>query len=93
MITQTKKFYYVESKEKHITVTLEDFPDGPLPLVWNNEGLYGVLTVDRIDATIFELTDYNNLPKLDRNLKIGQLYWDNTEVLEQWRTVLETILA
>ncbi|KKK99859.1 hypothetical protein LCGC14_2629080, partial [marine sediment metagenome] len=27
MITQTKKFYYVESKKDFIIVILEDFPD------------------------------------------------------------------
>ncbi len=78
MITQTKKFYYVELKQNLMTVTLEDFPNGPLPLIWNNQGAYGVIRVERIAAMIEELTDYNNLPKLDRNIKMSMLHWDDT---------------
>ena len=79
MITQTKKFYYVESKGDHINVTHKDFPDGPLPLMWNNQGLIVVVTVDRVEAMIDGLTNYGNLPKKDRNPNIGQLFWDDLQ--------------
>lgn len=78
MKTQIKKFYYVESKGDMINMLLSDFPDGPLPLVWNNQGAYGVIRIERIAAMIEELTDYNNLPKLDRNIKMSMLHWDET---------------
>ncbi len=77
MITQTKKFYYVESKEDHIILALTDLRAGPLPLVFNHKGAYRVFRVERIDDLIDALTDYDNLPKLEHNVKMGLLYWDD----------------
>ncbi len=77
MITQTKKFYYVEAKTDHITVRPEDFPDGPLPLVWNNRGLYGVICVGIINNMIQLLSDLASLPKLEKNQQGGRLHWDD----------------
>lgn len=80
MITQTKKFYYVESMKKQITVRPEDFPDGPLPLVWNNQGLYGVIRVEIINNMIQQLNDLASLPKLESNQQAGLLHWDEAKI-------------
>lgn len=80
MITQTKKFYYVESKKDFIIVILEDFPDGPLPLIWNNQGLSGLVRVERVANMIEQLKDDANLPKLDENKKVGGVHWDTLQL-------------
>ncbi len=84
MITiQTKKFYYVESKEDYIDVTLEDFPDGPLPLVWNNNGLRGIISIVKIINMLDFLKDAANLPKLEKNStrKGFVIHWDDRHYL------------
>ena len=77
MITQTKKFYYVEAKKEHLRVTLEDFSDGPLPLVWNNQGLYSIIRIETINSMIEQLSDHASLPVLEMNKNAGVIHWDD----------------
>ncbi len=78
MITQTKKFYYVESDKYRIRVRREDFPDGPLPLMWFNQGMCSVIRVEIINNLIQQLNDLASLPKLEVNQQGAVLHWDDT---------------
>lgn len=40
-----KKFYYIDCKGLFFCITLKDFPYGPLPIIWYNQGLYGIIPI------------------------------------------------
>ncbi len=78
---EIKRTYYYNCSDKELKVSLKDFKDGPLPLVWFNQGMYGVIPASIIEDFISAAKDRAKLPQLDRK-KCDALYWDQCTVIK-----------
>ena len=52
-----------------------------LPLVWYNNGLYGIISLEKLQNMYDALQDQANLPVLDRKKDVGKFYWDDCVVI------------
>jgi len=52
-----------------------------LPLIWFNNGLYGVISLEKMQNMYEVLQDQKNLPVLDRKKDVGKFYWDEAIVI------------
>lgn len=70
-----KSFYVVTHKDKFLPLDLSDFPNGPLPIVWNCNGLCRTIPVEEVENLIGLLKDLNNLSRLNKGEAPG-FWWD-----------------
>jgi len=56
-----EKTYCVNSNSHHLLIDISEFTDGPLSILWYNNGLYGLIPVERVE------NDLNNLADLKKN--------------------------
>lgn len=47
-----KKFYYLTYKESKFSLPLSIFNNGPLPILWHNQGLYNLIPVEIVADAI-----------------------------------------
>lgn len=80
-----KSFYYIESRENHIALTLEMLDSGSLPLVWYCCGVYNVFPREYVENVISNLTDWDKIEHAPSDYCI---LWDNSMVEPHCSTVL-----
>lgn len=78
-----KRFYYTESAGKTLTVNLKELCLGPMPLIWCNGGLYGIICKEKVENMVETLRDLNKLPILEVSKHIGCFHWDDVVELDQ----------
>jgi len=81
MVVIGRQFYHVCSSKKVLSLTTADLARGAKPLVWFNDGLWGVISKEKIANTITNLLDQKKLPVLDRKKDVGKFYWDECEIM------------
>ena len=81
MVVMGRQFYHVCSSNKVLELTTADLARGAKPLVWFNNGLWGVVSKEKIANTITNLLDQAKLPVLDRKSDVGKFYWDDCELI------------
>ena len=52
-----------------------------LPLIWDNNGLYGIISLEKLQNMYQAILDQKNLPVLDRKKDVGKFYWDEVEII------------
>lgn len=52
-----------------------------LPLVWYNNGLYSIISLEKLQNMYDALEDQKKLPVLDRKKDVGKFYWDDCVVV------------
>jgi len=75
-----KRFYYAEHKGATLPVN-EGLNLGPMPLIWSNDGLYGLIPKDKVANIISILEDFEKLPVVAQK-KIGIIQWDEATILD-----------
>ncbi len=86
-----RQFYYAETKQNTLTVTLEDtvtlysdtYSPMPMPIIWNNNGLYGIICREKVANMVITMQNQEKLPNLNRTPKTGIFYWDEVEEINQ----------
>jgi len=62
-----EKFYCVNSMSDHLLIDVFEFIDGPLSILWHNNGLFGLIPAERVRNDLNNLADLkkvNNLQQL-----------------------------
>lgn len=72
-----EKIYYVTSISDQLLIEVEEFTDGPLSILWYNNGLYGLILIGRVENDLNILKD---LKKIQGNSDIKSIVyvWDDT---------------
>ena len=78
----SKSFYFIEGAGDTVHFNTVSFKLGPMPLIWNNNGLYGIIIKERVENLIDALNDRKNLPILDFNKSVGVIHWDEVKLLD-----------
>lgn len=86
MTIEPLQFHYAKTKNNTLTVVLGilDATLGciTLPIIWNNNGLYGIIRREKVLNMKEELRNQEKLPVLNPNTKTGIFYWDEVEKLD-----------
>jgi len=72
-----EKFYCVNNMAGRLLLRPDDFYDGPLSILWHNNGLFGLIQAERVRN---DLNSFNDLKKTKDHSDIeGIIYtWDDT---------------
>ena len=71
--------FFLDKKTEYAEC-LTDFTDAQ-PVIWINDGLYGLISADKISNIIASLKDQEKLPVLDRKKEVGVIHWDEVEII------------
>ncbi len=52
-----------------------------LPLIWFNQGMYGVISLEKLQNMYEAMEDQKKLPVLDRKKDVGKFYWDECVII------------
>jgi len=76
-----QKFYFAIHAGKWISI--EGFPGKkPLPLIWHNQGLYGIISVEKVENMLNYLDAMAYSPSLNTKNEAGVFYWDEVEIID-----------
>lgn len=76
-----KRFYYFNDKGKVIHLKNELLL-GYLPLIWENNGLYGIISVEKVENMMQLMDDQKKLPVVQKVKEIGVFFWDEVKPLD-----------
>lgn len=79
-----KRYYYAET-EKSSTLDVKHRTGlnlGYMPLIWNNAGLYGIISSNKVENMIHLIVDQSKLPIVEGVNLSGVLFWDEVVVLD-----------
>lgn len=80
-------FIYTETKKNTLVITLIDlvnmYSTDSLPIIWNNNGLYGIICREKVENMMEVLRNQENLPTLNPSTKTGIFFWDEVEEMNQ----------
>lgn len=77
-----KQYYYAETKKSSTLDVRKGLNLGFMPLIWNNAGLHGIISRDKIENMIQLMADQDKLPVVERINRNGTFYWDEVVVLD-----------
>lgn len=69
-----KQFYYKESKVTPLIVG-DTLNLGPMPLIWNLNGLYRIISTQQVENRIELIRDHKNIPILNK-FEVDLFNWD-----------------
>ena len=83
----TSKFIRIRHKGKYVSVSEELllFMSKPVPIIWDNGGLFSLIRTERVRNMYQFITDLNQSPHITL-VKSALFWWDDLETLER-RTV------
>ena len=76
-----KTYYHICSSKKGLFISQADLTRGVKPLIWFNQGLWGIISAEKIRNILDNIQDRENLPTLDKKKEIGKFYWDDVEII------------
>lgn len=76
MKIQIKNFYYISNA--HDTLKITTFREGVLPILWNNKGLYCIISRQKVQNVFDLITDKSNLPQLNQK-QVDTFHWSEGE--------------
>ena len=76
-----KRTYYYACGGKRLFVLKDSLTKGIKPLIWFNQGLWGIISAEKIANVITNMEDQEKLPVIDRKKDVGKLYWDEVEII------------
>lgn len=80
MQVAVKKFYYVSHTRDTLVISAHILADGEYPILWNNKGLFGIISRQKVQNVIELVKDLQNLPQLNQK-QSGLFHWDDCEVI------------
>jgi len=79
---QIKRFYYVETEKSSTLDVKKGLNLGFMSLIWNNAGLYGIMSREKVENKIELMADQDKLPVVERINRNGTFYWDEAVILD-----------
>ena len=80
MKTQQKSFYYIKHNSNILIVDARLLKGTEEPILWNNNGLFCIISRQKVQNVLGLIKDQENLPVL--NIKeVGVLHWDDGELI------------
>ena len=76
-----KSYYYAEQTGMTLDVR-KGLNIGFMPLIWNNGGLYGIISREKVENMIQLIADQKKLPVVERINRMGVFYWEECVVLD-----------
>ena len=80
-MTVIKKTYYHACGGKRLLILKGGLTKGAMPLLWFNQGAWGIVSAEKIANIIADIKDYENLPTLDKKVAVGKLHWDEVKII------------
>lgn len=79
MKIQAKDFFYISNNHDTLTITIHAL-GGILarPILWNNKGLFCIISRQKVQNILDVMRDNENLPTLTRK-EVNKFYWDDGE--------------
>lgn len=77
-----KRYYYAESTGKFLKVTLKELCLGPMPLIWFNNGLYGIICREKIKNMIEMIQDWEKSSTIESIKAADIFWWDEVEIID-----------
>lgn len=77
-----KRYYYAETEKSSTLNVKKGLNLGYMPLIWNNVGLYGIISREKVENMIQLMTDQSKLPVVERINRNGTFYWDEAVILD-----------
>lgn len=71
-----KNFYYVGHAHDTLTINTNVFGDYARPILWNNKGLFCIMSRQKVQNILDIMKDQRNLPVLSGKV-LGVLHWDD----------------
>ncbi len=81
LLIMDNHYYYYINDGKELYVRLGDLKKGIRPLIWSNQGMWGIISAEKIANIITNMEDQENLPMIDRKKDVGRFYWDEVEII------------
>lgn len=81
MKIETKEFYYISYAYDTLPIsnisidTAGIHKVNPLPILWNNKGLFCIISRQKVQNVLDLIKDQKNLPVLNQR-EIGTLHWE-----------------
>lgn len=76
-----RSYYYVEHNGSTLDVK-KGLNIGFMPLIWNNAGLYGIISREKVENMVQLIADQKKLPVVERVNRMGVFYWEECVVLD-----------
>lgn len=76
-----KRYYYTETEKSSTLNVKKGMSIGFMPLIWNNAGLYGIISREKVENMILLMADQDKLPVVERINKNGMFFWEEAVVL------------
>lgn len=80
MKLKPKDFYYISHAHDTIIVSLSPFKNGALPILWNNKGLFCIISRQKVQNIIDIIKDQRNLPVLNTK-PVNVFHWEDGELI------------
>ena len=80
MKLKQKEFYYISHAHDVIAISLPSLKNGALPILWNNKGLFCILSRQKVQNIIDTINDQKNLPVLNQK-QVNVFYWEDGELI------------
>ncbi len=77
---EIKKFYYIEFKGGFLPIS-GLFKCGARPLIWNNRGMCGIISKEKVENMMQRIKDNESLSSLNTVWE-AKFYWDEVEVID-----------
>ncbi len=76
-----KKTYYHACGGKRLLILKDGLKKGAMPLIWFNQGAWGIVSAEKIANIIANMEDCERLPVLDKKIAVGKIHWDEVEII------------
>lgn len=82
MKIQAKDFYYISNAHDtlSINVNVNIFSLGACPILWNNKGLYCIISRQKVQNVLDLIIDKTNLPQLNQK-QVDTFFWEDGELI------------
>lgn len=73
-----QKIYCIDNKSDHLILDTGAFTAGPLPILWHNNGLFGLIPQERVRNDLIHLSDLKKVGDIGSIEKTAIIYsWDD----------------
>lgn len=78
---EIRKFYIANTTGTILCISFLDKSVELIPIIWRHQGLYGIVSVEKMKNIIQLIQDNAKLPILNRKI-VNEIYWDETERID-----------
>ena len=81
MKIETKNLYYISCKHDTLPVSTRILNSGAIPILWNNRGLFCLISRQKVQNIIDLIKDQENLPVLNRK-EVNVFHWGEGTLID-----------